>query len=287
MSKFAYNDSVTKAEVIWAPQTVAKHQSYRSCDDVKNIFEAMFPDSEIAHKFTLGRTKAAYTVVYGLAPYFQQALTNAVSKCEVYVACFDEALNRIAQRGQMDIVLRFWDSSRKVVTTIYVNSIFLGHATAKDLEENFRKGLLKLSDKNILQVSMDGPSVNWKFLDSLRETRDETDRQLIDIGSCGLHVLHGALQTGHTASGWSVNEFLHSIYGLFKDSPARRVDFTHITGTVVFPLKFCQVQWVENVNVATRALELLPTVKKYVENKSVSLPNNVTCQNIKKACRGP
>ena len=252
-----------------------------------NTSSRLFPDSDIAKKFTLGRTKVAYTVVYGLAPYFQLALTDAVRKCDVFVACFDEAFNRIAQRGQMDIVLRFWDSSKNVVVTRYLNSTFLGHATAKDLEKNFREGLLGLSDKNILQVSMDGPSVNWKFLESLRESRDEMDRQLIDIGSCGLHVLHGALQTGHTASGWSVNEFLRSIYGLFKDSPARRANFTDITGSTVFPLKFCQIRWVENVNVATRALELLTKVKKYVEDKSVSLPNNVTCRNIKKACSDP
>ena len=31
----AYNDSVTKAEVLWALQSVAKHQSYRSCYNTK------------------------------------------------------------------------------------------------------------------------------------------------------------------------------------------------------------------------------------------------------------
>lgn len=287
VSQYAYKDSVTKAEVLWTLQTIARHQSYRSCDDAKDIFQAMFPDSKIAQKFTLGQAKVAYTVVYGLAPYFQSSLTDAVNKCEVFVACFDEALNRIAQRGQMDIVVRFWDSSRNIVATRYLNSTFLGHATARDLEQKFKEGLLGLSEKKILQVSMDGPSVNWKFLDSLRGSRDESDRKLIDIGSCGLHVLHGALQAGHRASGWSVNEFLRAIYGLFKDSPARRADFTAVTGSTTFPKKFCQVRWIENVNVANRALEVLSNVKKYVEEKSRYLPGTVTCKNIQKACNDP
>ena len=59
----------------------------------------MFPDSKIVQKFTFGKTKAAYTIVYGLVPYFQSEFTDLVSKCDVYVGCFDEAQNKIAQRG--------------------------------------------------------------------------------------------------------------------------------------------------------------------------------------------
>jgi len=52
----------------------------------------------------------------------------------------------------------------------------------------------------------------------------------------------------------------------------------------LFPKKFCQVRWLENVSVATRALELLDKVKTYVTDKSGVLPKTVTCKNIKKAC---
>jgi len=85
MGQYLCKDSVTKAEVVWLLQTVAKHHSLRSCDDTKDLFQAMFPDSNIAQQFTLGRTKAAYTIVYGLAPYFQSALTDIVSQCDVFV----------------------------------------------------------------------------------------------------------------------------------------------------------------------------------------------------------
>lgn len=54
------------------------------------------------------------------------------------------------------------------------------------------------------------------------------------MGSCGLHVLHGSLQTGHKSSGWSVDAILRGIYWLFKDSPSRRADFTKLTGRLLF-----------------------------------------------------
>lgn len=284
LSSFLSNDAVIKAEVLWALQIIAKHQSYRSCDKLRELFQEMFSDSEIAGKFTLSPTKASYVIVYGLAPYFRSALDDVLKTCDAYVACFDEALNKVSQRGQMDIVLRFWDPSSNAVATRYLTSVFLGHATAADLEQKFKEGLGSLPLTKLMQISMDGPNVNLKFLDSMKSNLDDNQRQLIDIGSCGLHVLHGAFRTGHDKAGWSINDFLRAIYWLFKDSPARRADFTASTGSTRFAKKFCAVRWVENVDVASRALQVLPHVKKYIAENSKKLPKNTTCKNIQLAC---
>lgn len=97
-------------------------------------------------------------------------------------------------------------------------------------------------------------------------------------------MVHGAFQSGHKASGWEVNSYLKAAYGVFKDSPARRADFIATTGCSTFPLKFCQVRWCENVDVADRALELLPNIVKYVTQMKKKLPHTVTCENLKKMC---
>jgi len=107
--------------------------------------------------------------------------------------------------------------------------------------------------------------------------------ELINMDSCGLHAVHGAFQTGHRASGWNVNSGLRAMYGLFKDSPARRADYIAITGSKKFPKKFCQVRWVENVDVAQRAVELLPQVQKYLK-ECKKLPDTLTCSNVKALC---
>ena len=101
--------------------------------------------------------------------------------------------------------------------------------------------------------------------------------------------MHGAFQAGHKAAGWTVNEMLRGMYGLFKDSPARRADYTTETGSTCFPKKFCQVRWLGNADVATRAIEIFPHVKKYIEKseKANKLPNNVTCYNITAASADP
>src|SRR6267154_5397540 len=125
--------------------------------------QSIVSDSEVAQKFTMSKTKAAYSIVHGLAPYFKEKLDEEITKCPIFVACFDEAFNRIAQRGQMDIMIRYWSEDNNQVSTRYLTSVFLGHATAADLQANFLEDLGGLSLPKLIQVSMDGRSVNWKF----------------------------------------------------------------------------------------------------------------------------
>ena len=45
---------------------------------------------------------------------------------------------------------------------------------------------------------MDGPSVNLEFMQELIKHREELEieEKMIDIGTCGLHVVHGAFKCG-------------------------------------------------------------------------------------------
>ena len=53
---------------------------------------------------------------------------------------------------------------------------------------------------------MDGHNVSWDVLSLHSGYRGKNEfSRLINIGSCGLHVLHGALQTGIMETDWEVN----------------------------------------------------------------------------------
>ena len=63
----------------------------------------------------------------------------------------------------------------------------------------FVKGM---DERKLLQVSMDGPSMNLKFLRLLQSGWKKKDiQELLDIGTCELHTIHGALKTETEASG--------------------------------------------------------------------------------------
>ena len=68
----------------------------------------------------------------------------------------------------MDTTVQYFCEDRLV--TQYFDSQFLGHNTADDLN-SLKASLSKLNNRKILQISMDGPRVNWKLFSMLCEDR--------------------------------------------------------------------------------------------------------------------
>ncbi|WAR14725.1 hypothetical protein MAR_004830 [Mya arenaria] len=212
--------------------------------------------------------KTAYLCCFGIAEHVK--------------ILFDESLNKKSQAKQMDIHVRYWGTNG-LVHTRYLGSQFLGHATAEDMLQHFQKGIgdLEKQTKNMLQISMDGPNVNWKFLDMIT-TKIEQDFSvsLINIGSCVLHNVHNAFKTGCQATTWDVSSVLSSMYYLFKDSPTRKEDYQKSSGSTRMPMKFVTHRWMENVPVVDRAIEVWGNIGQFVkdvEKKKIAKP---TCKSF-------
>ena len=115
----------------------------------------------------------------------------------------------------------------------------MGHASHKDILENFESCVEGLDVTRMAQVSMDGPIVNVKFLKVLQKQWEENNLcQLIDIGTCNLHKVHGAFQAGAIAKNWVLKSILKGAFYLLHDRSARCDDFISVTGGTVFPLVF-------------------------------------------------
>ena len=61
---------------------------------------------------------------------------------------------------------------------------------------------------------------------------------LYNIGSCGLHSIHGAFETGMISCGWEINKIMKSMHNLFDKFPARRDLFISINSLNTFPKRF-------------------------------------------------
>ena len=110
----------------------------------------------------------------------------------------------------------------------------MGHARASDLMQSLIEVLKDLDYINkIVQVFMDGPNKNWALLDNLSIHRKEENANapnLVNIGSCGLHMVHGSFSAASKQTYWNLEVSLKSFYKNFKDSPARRADYLELNG---------------------------------------------------------
>lgn len=230
---------VVKAEIMWVLKTVYNHFSLRSCLGLNEILKAMFDDSEIAKSFKLSKTKCGYLINYGLAPHFQDILNQSISSSPYFIISFDESMNKVLQNEQMDLTVRFWDDNAKHVRTRYYKSCFLNRPNAQNLLTCLLEATKSLPHKRLLQISMDGPSTNWKVLELLNQKRTEDeDPTMVNIGSCGLHIVHGAFKTGMESSDWKIAKLLKSMWQLFHDSPARRELYIRLCESEQFPCRF-------------------------------------------------
>ena len=111
---------------------------------------------------------------------------------------------------------------------------------------------------------MDGPNVNWKMIDLIKEEKREFDSEkpaLLNIGSCGHHVLHGAYKTTLSTTDWKLDKVLKACYSIFKKSPVRRADYLRGNDLLdshdgkdtvyLFPVKYFGHRWLENSRVVS------------------------------------
>ena len=84
---------------MWTLKVVMNHLSFRSCKDLAETFHIIFPDSAIANKSALSPAKVAYTIVHGLAPYFEEESCNEKLLLSVL------SLTQSPYQGQVDNIL--------------------------------------------------------------------------------------------------------------------------------------------------------------------------------------
>lgn len=253
------------AECLWVVNTILKHQSFNANGNDGDLFKKMFPDSPTAEKFALGKDKLSYLVNFGFAEYVIKCLVKHIRQSGSYVVAFDGSFNKILQQEQLDIHIRF-QLGRHVITR-YFNSKFLGHAKHTDIMQALRSGTEQLDDGKCIQISMDGPATNLKVLKEFISEREcASDKpQFLNIGSCILHIVHGAFATGNNESGYNLDGLLKALFYLFEDCGARRSDLKQTSSFVGYPFYFCKTRWVEDVIVAEQAIKVWPSIKEYIK----------------------
>ena len=132
----------------------------------------LFPDSKLPEQLELGKTKLGYLLQFGLASYYKEQFFSLLLPVNGFArkfVCFDEAFNHILKRKEMDVYVFYFHEEKQVVRS-YIRSNFLGHANAEETFQSIQAvhGKLDLTH-NLVQVSMDGTSVDWKTVKMIKK----------------------------------------------------------------------------------------------------------------------
>ena len=230
---------ILDAEIRWAIKVVKMHASYRSTVDISKLFAAMFSDSDIALGFQMSKTKVSYMIGFGLSDYFYKTLVNNVKQSPFYSVLFDESLNEVLNKEQMDLQLRFFDNVKGEVITRYFDSRFVYRPNAVNLTNEIIDSIKEFDAIKMTMLGMDGPNVNWAIFEKVNKERETHEHPpLHNIGSCGLHSIHGAFESGILAVDWEIHKILKSMFKLFHKSPARRDLYLSASSLNIFPKRY-------------------------------------------------
>ena len=197
LSRWLQNKAKRKTEILLALKYVLCRYSFKSNDDTSALFAHMFCDSYITKNYSLNRTKLGYLITFGLAPYFEETLQKSVKQSSCFKVVFDESFNDLLQLDQMDVLVIFWKADK--VMTRYLGRQFLDSGKAEDSLEAIKKSLAGLDPSKLVQLGIDGPYVNLKLQIIYAEERKRADVGMpdhLDVGSCSLHIVNGAIGTG-------------------------------------------------------------------------------------------
>ena len=129
----------------------------------------------------------------------------------------------------------------------------MGTATTAEALDSFKKVYCDLDVHKMIQISMDGPNVNWKIVEIANKHCKEQDPgapSLLEMGNCEVHVLHGTYKTAQSVTSSKVDKFLKNCFSIFKE---------------LFPLKYCGHSWLENQEAIGRIIKILPYIKQYLK----------------------
>jgi len=69
----------------------------------------MFKSHRVVDNIQMAKDKLGYVVTFGLSPHFQKEILARVHTSKEFSIPFDEALNKIVQRGHQDLWIRYFN----------------------------------------------------------------------------------------------------------------------------------------------------------------------------------
>ncbi|CAF3588591.1 unnamed protein product [Rotaria socialis] len=247
-----FNDQVSQAEILWALKSVQNAFSYKNSDDVGELFRTVCGLKNCSEIF--GST-------------FKNVLY--IKNYERFVLCFDEQTNN-QNKKQLDLYFRYWSSQKGLVVTRYYRTILLGHAQANVVVDGilgaFRTDCIGIS--KLLMLSRDNPNANKTVEKMINDAMKKVNAELLNVGTCNLHVIHNVFKAGTTETNWYVENFCMNIWSWFQKSPARQEDFENITNELNDAIEktilyFSSKRWVLLGKVIDRVLKQYHMFREY------------------------
>ena len=253
------SDQGIESEVRWAT-FVAKHNiPFLSGDHATKLFRKMFPDSELAKKFSCARTKTTAIVKKALAPHFTQRVIESITMSSAPFSLMMDESNDKTDKSCI-ILLRLLDPQLGEVRTRFLDMPIVNIGTAANLFEALKESVTKngLSFDNVVSFMSDTTNVMKGARSGVQKLIKDAIPTLYDVGFI-CHLADLTVKAGLKALPVNIDQLFIDIFYYFHHSSKRKQQFIHLWCSLFSTeldviLKHCP----------TRSLSLLKCVDRYL-----------------------
>ena len=276
---------VTVAEVYFATFIAEHNLPFSASDHFSKLCKVMFPDSEIAKKFSSGRTKTTALVKHALAPAFNDNVIETCQSSPFSILC--DGGNDQVDRKFFAILVRYWDQSQRQAVTRFLALPVCNIATAEALFESLSNEIESrgIPWSNMIGYASDSASVMVGVRNSVLSRVRSKQPKIFSLG-CLCHLAALCAAAALKKLPVSIDELLIDIFYHFKHSSKRYSEFSAIREEFsdIAPLrilKHCTTRWLSLERCVKRLLDQWPALYAYFD-KEAETDRNARLQRIAK-----
>ena len=121
--------------IVRALNVVENNISFNSCDEDNDLYQRMFPDSNISKNYCQSRGKVKYVIQFRISPYIKELVQSDIQG-QPFTFHFDETTNNQVKK-QYDGYVTCFSPNHKEISSAYCGSLYVGKCTADDMLIHF------------------------------------------------------------------------------------------------------------------------------------------------------
>lgn len=265
------SEQIAKSELIFASFFSEHNIPFANIYHMIKACKVAFPDSKIAQKISLQRTKLSYLIQDGIAYEEKRTVTEYCRK-QKFSIIIDETTD-ISVTQILAIVVRYFDFKREVVVDNLLDSVEVEDGTAAGLYKAV-KTLLNQRNiplENIIGFGSDNCSSMMGKKNGFQRLL-QNDIPSVFIMGCVCHSFALCASYAVKVLPSYLESFLKIITTYFSRSSKRQRDFSFIQEAVSSPLhkipKLSYTRWLSRESVISAILEQYTALKLYFEKET-------------------
>ena len=259
------SQSVIEAEALWSKFVVKHNFSFQTSDHATKLLHRMFPDSEIAKRFSCGHTKTAAIIKEALAPHYLDKTVHDMST--TYSVMMDESNDKTDK--SCIILVRVLDPIVGDIRTRFLDMPIVNIGTARNLFDALKLSLTSkgLDFSNCMAFMSDTTNVMKGARSGVQKLIRTECADVLDVG-CICHLADLTIKAGLQALPVDIDKLFIDIFYYFFHSSKRKLEFTDLwcslfTSEPQTILKHCPTRWLSLLRCVGRYLTQLDGMKSY------------------------